>query len=46
MITGLEKIDYWCCLKNKESILIPIQRDQKMINQLYKKYINAKGIQE
>ena len=41
MITGLEKIDYWCYLKNKESILIPVRRDQKMINQLYHRYINS-----
>jgi uncharacterized protein len=40
MITGLEEIDYWCYLKNQESILITVKRDQKMIDKLYVAELN------
>ena len=44
MITGLEQIDYWCYSKNKDSNLIVVRRDQKMINQLYHRYINSRFV--
>jgi uncharacterized protein len=40
MITGLEVIDYWCYLKNQESILIKVKRDQEMIDKLYEAELN------
>ena len=35
MITGLEEIDYWCHLQDREGILITVKRDPEMINKLY-----------
>ncbi|MDA9029376.1 hypothetical protein N9H80_01755 [Candidatus Pseudothioglobus singularis] len=44
MITGLEQIDYWCYSKNKDSNLLVVRRDQKMINQIYHRYIKSQFV--